>query len=55
MEDVLLTVGPQWRMHWVEGADHSFHVLKSSGRNDSAVMQEIGGVTSDWLTSDERR
>ena len=55
MEDVLLTVGPQWRMHWVEGADHSFHVLKSSGRNDSAVMQEIGGVTSDWLTSDDRR
>src|SRR5437868_7154674 len=20
-----------WKMHWLEGADHSFHVLKSSG------------------------
>ena len=23
-----------WQMHWLEGADHSFHVLKSSGRTD---------------------
>ena len=51
MKDVLTTLGKNWRMYWIEGADHSFHVLKSSGRNDSAVMQEIGVVTSDWLTS----
>jgi predicted alpha/beta-hydrolase family hydrolase len=49
MQDVLTTVGANWRMHWVEGADHSFHVLKSSGRDDSAVLQEIGETTSDWL------
>src|SRR5688500_11342475 len=24
---------PGWTMHWLEGADHSFHVLKSSGRS----------------------
>ena len=51
MKDVLTTVGTNWRMHWIEGADHSFHVLKSSGRNDSAVMEEIGAATSDWLRS----
>jgi hypothetical protein len=35
-------------MHWVDGADHSFHVLKSSGRTDDDVMREIGDVTSTW-------
>src|SRR3954454_12193034 len=30
MDDVLKRVGPNWTMHWVDGADHSFHVLKSS-------------------------
>ncbi|HEX2210808.1 MAG TPA: alpha/beta family hydrolase, partial [Longimicrobium sp.] len=29
MERALHTVKTDWRMHWLEGADHSFHVLKS--------------------------
>jgi len=28
-------------MHWLEGADHSFHVLKTSGRSDGDVLSEI--------------
>ena len=48
MEDVLKTVQPTFRMHWIQGADHSFHVLKSSGRNDADVMQEIGSVAGEW-------
>jgi predicted alpha/beta-hydrolase family hydrolase len=44
MEEVLTRVGPRFRMHWVEGADHSFHVLKSSGRTDAEVMAEIGAA-----------
>lgn len=51
MDDVLKTVGPAWRMHWIEGADHSFHVLKSSGRRDDDVMQEIGAVSGAWIAS----
>jgi predicted alpha/beta-hydrolase family hydrolase len=51
MKDVLTTVGPNWRMHWIDGADHSFHVLKSSGRTDAQVLQEIGAVTSEWLNT----
>jgi hypothetical protein len=51
MEQVLTTVPPTWRMHWIEGADHSFHVLKSSGRSDDDVMREIGAVSADWVTS----
>jgi len=37
-----------WQMHWLEGADHSFHVLKSSGRTDDDVMAEIGNTARDW-------
>jgi predicted alpha/beta-hydrolase family hydrolase len=37
-----------WRMHWLDGADHSFHVLKSSGRNDAAVLEEVATVTATW-------
>ena len=49
MVEVLTTVGPNWRMHWIDGADHSFHVLKSSGRRDADVMEEIGSVTRAWV------
>ena len=38
-----------WQMHWLEGADHSFHVLKSSGRTDQQVMEEVGATARRWL------
>jgi predicted alpha/beta-hydrolase family hydrolase len=55
MERVLPRLQPGFRMHWLEGADHSFHVLKSSGRTDANVMAEIGAVTSAWLPVNPRR
>ena len=51
MEEVLTTVQRTFRMHWIQGADHSFHVLKSSGRTDADVMREIGSVAGDWASS----
>jgi len=50
MTRVLETVTAPWEMHWLEGADHSFHVLKSSGRNDAAVLAEVGDVSERWLS-----
>jgi uncharacterized protein len=38
-----------WQMHWLEGADHSFHVLKSSGRTDDQVMEEVSSGAKRWL------
>jgi predicted alpha/beta-hydrolase family hydrolase len=55
MERVLARVGASFQMHWVEGADHSFHVLKSSGRTDAQVMEEIGDVSERWLAALTRR
>lgn len=51
MERVLGSVTAPWRMHWIDGADHSFHVNKSSGRTDAQVMEEIGAVAANWLSS----
>lgn len=50
MERVLKTVTAPWGMHWLEGADHSFHVLKSSGRNDTAVLAEVADTSAKWVT-----
>lgn len=36
-------------LHVVEGADHSFHVLKSSGRNDREVLAEILDAFTKWV------
>ena len=54
MEKVVRGLSNAWTMHWLEGADHSFHVLKSSGRTDAQVLNEIGEVSSAWLTELEQ-
>lgn len=50
MERALQTVKTDWRMHWLEGADHSFHVLKSSGRTDAQVLDEVADATREWVS-----
>jgi len=49
MEAVLPRLGRNFLMHWLESADHSFHVLKSSGRTDADVMDEMGQTVRAWL------
>jgi uncharacterized protein len=34
-------LGPRATLHLIDGADHSFHVLKRSGRTDADVLQEL--------------
>jgi predicted alpha/beta-hydrolase family hydrolase len=38
-------------LHSVEGADHGFHVLKRSGRNDDEVLDELATRTASWIGS----
>ena len=45
---VVKRLGSLARLHLVEGADHSFHVLARSGRNDREVMHEILDAFADW-------
>jgi len=39
---------PKAEIHIQEGADHSFHVLKSSGRSDPEVLAEISDKVVEW-------
>jgi predicted alpha/beta-hydrolase family hydrolase len=41
-------LGPRATLHVVEGADHSFAVLKRSGRSDAAVMEELADTVASW-------
>ena len=36
-------------LHAVEGADHGFHVLKRSGRDDAGVIEELAEVAAAWM------
>lgn len=51
MENALGKVRTKWEMRWLEGADHSFHVNKSSGRTDAAVLEEVSAATAEWVAS----
>jgi uncharacterized protein len=49
MERTLNGLGSNWRMHWLDHADHSFHVLKSSGRSDRDVLNELADDAAGWI------
>jgi len=49
IEPVVRGLGPSATLHFVDGADHSFHVLARSGRNDRDVMNEILDAFSAWI------
>jgi predicted alpha/beta-hydrolase family hydrolase len=51
MERAIAPVSAPWQMHWLDGADHSFHVLKSSGRDDASVMTEVADVAEAWVAA----
>lgn len=40
---------PGATLHVIADADHSFHVLKRSGRNDAEVLDELARATASWL------
>jgi hypothetical protein len=44
---------PRATLHIVEGADHSFHVPKRSGRSEEDVLEELAETVSAWALSPE--
>jgi predicted alpha/beta-hydrolase family hydrolase len=48
IEGVVKRLGRLATLHLVDGADHSFHVLARSGRNDREVMSEILDAFAGW-------
>lgn len=49
LEPVVKSLGRSATLHRVQEADHSFHVLKRSGRNDREVMNEVLDALAAWL------
>ena len=49
LKPVVKGLGSRATLHLLEAADHSFHVLKSSGRNDRAVMDEALDAFAAWV------
>ena len=45
---VVERLGERARLHVVEGADHSFHVLKKIGRTDDQVLDELADTFASW-------
>src|SRR5437763_15747157 len=44
-------LGARATLHLVEGGDHSFHVLKRSGRTDADVLEELAAAVEEWATT----
>jgi predicted alpha/beta-hydrolase family hydrolase len=51
LEGVVKRLGAVASLHEVAEADHSFHVLARSGRNDREVMGEVVDTLSAWIAA----
>jgi len=48
---VIERLGDRATLRVIEHADHSFHVLKRSGRTDEQVLDELAAATAEWRES----
>jgi hypothetical protein len=55
LEPVVKSLEPSATLHLVAEADHSFHVLARSGRNDHEVMGEILDTFAGWIAAIEAK
>ncbi len=51
LRPILDDLGERATLHVIPTADHGFHVLKSSGRTDEAVLEELARAVADWAGS----
>jgi predicted alpha/beta-hydrolase family hydrolase len=51
LRPVLEAIGERAALHVVEGGDHSFHVLKRSGRTDAEVLDELVDRIAAWCSA----
>jgi uncharacterized protein len=48
LRPVCAELGDRATLHIFETADHSFHMLKSSGRTDAEALQDLAKTTAAW-------
>ena len=49
IEGVCQRLGSRASLHLIDGGDHSFNVLKRSGRTSEEVLDELAAATSSWI------
>jgi hypothetical protein len=49
LEPVCKALGKRAELFVIAGGDHSFHVLKSSGRSDDEVLNEVVSKAAAWM------
>ncbi len=53
LKPICAKLGERATLHVIETADHSFHVLKKSGRSDEEVLRELAETTVEWAKGKE--
>jgi predicted alpha/beta-hydrolase family hydrolase len=48
LRPICSSFGSRAKLHVIETADHSFHVLKSSGLSEADVLRELAQTTASW-------
>ena len=48
LRPICSSLGSRARLHVIETGDHSFHMLKSSGKTDADVLRELAQTTASW-------
>jgi uncharacterized protein len=51
LRPICARLGPRATLHVVPGADHGFHVPKSSGRADADVLGELAATVATWAAT----
>jgi uncharacterized protein len=49
LRPVCAELGPRATLRVMEGADHSFHMLKSSGKDDAEVLRALVANVAKWI------
>ena len=55
LRPVCAKLGSRATLHIIETADHSFHVLKSSGRTEAEVLRELAETVVSWADGIEEK
>jgi predicted alpha/beta-hydrolase family hydrolase len=48
LRPICTELGSRAALHVVENADHSFHVLKSSGKTEAEVLRQLAEAVALW-------
>jgi predicted alpha/beta-hydrolase family hydrolase len=51
LEPLVARLGAVATLKKIDGADHSFHVLARSGRNDREVLDELADTIARWTAA----